>query len=469
MRRSRRHPGRGLTRSDRFGSGVGGSFARLLDVDLRLVDASNSRHRERCPGRSGPIGRIRHSVRNQPLQLPRHELQRGRTSDGAIRIYCDDYFGAVLERMSNSLQRASPQTAEEVTVTLSNVSGTILSTTFVVEYPLGTTLSQAGSDQPAAKLVFTQSPSATTIGSGTVFPSGEQPIVEVEDSQGVPIYNDYSPVILSLVSSASGVLTSCVGNQSAGNGLVTFSGCLVTLNTGVNSATFSLQASDSSISNAFFSSNTNFTVSASTAAPKLVFLNTPSPNASGAQMSNVSGQSYQFAVAVQQNGLTLTSWTGSLALTTSGSTGSITQLSNCSGMAAPINGVFKISGCTFIGGVSVVNGNAPIYYTMTATGTPNGQSASVNSGTSNAFGVTGPGAATQLAFSSQPIGGSSSSTPVSIASSSVPIVVEALDSWGNTATGAGGSATLTISNGTNINNVTVTEALSNCGSSHPFG
>ena len=205
--------------------------------------------------------------------------------------------------------------------------------------------------------------------------------MEVEDSQGVPIYNDYSPVILSLVSSASGVLTSCVGNQSAGNGLVTFSGCLVNLNTGVNSATFSLQASDSSIiSNAFFPSNTNFKVSASTAAPQLVFLNTPSPNASGTQMSNVSGQSYQFAVAVQQNGSTLTSWTGSLALTTSGSTGSINQLSGCSGMAAATNGVFKISGCTFIGGVSVVNGNAPIYYTMTATGTPSGQSASVNSG-----------------------------------------------------------------------------------------
>jgi hypothetical protein len=357
-------------------------------------------------------------------------------------------------------------TAVEVTVNLTSATGQTLSTTFVVEYPLGTTLSSGPSGTVPYQLVFVNSPSGT-IGSGSTFPSGQQPQVEVEDQNGNPVVNDFSPVILSLVSSTQGTLQNCVGSQDAGNGIVTFSGCSVTLNSSYSTGTFSLQASDTSISaTASWPQTGSFTVSTSTAAPQLVFLNTPTPGNSGSQMSNVSGQSYQFRVAVQQNGTTITGWTGSLALTTSGSTPSLPQLSGCTGLTAPVSGIFKISNCSFVGGVAVVNGISPIYYTMTATATPSGTSAQPNSGRSNAFGVTGPGPATQLAFSTQPIGGASASTPVSFASSSIPIVVEALDSFGNTATSATGSATLTISSGLSSTNGTVPETLSSCGGSN---
>ncbi len=347
--------------------------------------------------------------------------------------------------------------AELVTLQVTGPSGTY-STQLIIQYPLDSTGSQGAVGTVPSKLVFLQLPSTSaTFASGTAFDTADQPVVEVEDAAGNPVINDSSPVLLSLVSSTNGTLGNCAGPEV--NAIVDFSGCTVTLKTGVTSASFSFEATDTSISNSPFLSNQSFTVSSSTASPQLVFLSTPTPGASGASMTPTSGT--QFQIAVKQGTTTLTSWTGSISLTMSGSSTSINQLSNCT-ISGPTAGVFSVSGCYFKGGVSVVNGNSPIYYTMTATGSPTGSSPAVLPGQSAAFGVTGPGAATQLAFSTEPVGGSSSSTPVPIATSGLPVVIQALDSWGNTATGASGSVSLSVNPGTNLSGTTIPETLSSC-------
>ena len=355
-----------------------------------------------------------------------------------------------------------PGSAEQFNLTVTNrATNATYATTFVVEYPLGTTVSQDQYGTVPSQLVFKWAPgegSTTTFPSGAPFDSADQPIVYVEDQYGRLVSHDSSPVILSLVSATNGTLSSCSGPESGG--IVNFSGCLVTLTSGT-SGTFSLQATDTSISNSPFLSGYSFTVTTSASVPRLVFLSQPTPGASGAKMTPTTGT--QFQIAVQQNGTTLTSWTGSIALATSGSTAVVNQLSGCV-ISGPSAGVFSVSGCSFMGGVNVVNNNAKTYYTMTATATATGSSPQVLPGTSAAFGVTGPGQATQLIFAAEPVGGASATLPASI--TSVPIVVEALDSWGNTATGTTGTVSLspTPNTATNILGQSVTEALSSCGS-----
>ena len=255
----------------------------------------------------------------------------------------------------------------------------------------------------ASKLAFTQSPGNTV--AGVAFAT--QPQVTVQDQYGNTVTSDGSTV--TLTSSGPGSVTGC--SQSESNGVVTFAGCSVD-----KAGTYTLTATDGLLTSATSSS---FTITAG-AASKLAFTTQPGGGASSTAWTT------QPTVTVQDAAGNTTTATDSitLAITTPGGA-TLTCTANPKNAVA---GVDAFAGC------SVDKAGT---YTLTAT------DGLLTSATSSSFTITA-GAASKLAFTTQPGGGASST-----AWTTQPTVT-VQDAYGNTVTsGTGSTASVTIAIGTN--------------------
>ena len=278
-----------------------------------------------------------------------------------------------------------------------------------------------------SKLVFSTQPSGVSSGTAsTAFST--QPVVTVEDAFGnvVTSYN----TSVSMAISAGQTLHGCTAVTPT-KGVATFSNCAgSTFATGVT-LTASSVGLPSQQSAAF-----DITGLAS----KLVFTTQP--------VAGVSGVTFGFEPVItiyDSNGFVVTASTTPIALTVTPPTnGGI--LSLCTGLT-PVNGIVTVSTCTF-GGIVGAN------YTLTAT-----QGAlSVVSAT---FSPTGPGSASQLAFTTEPVAGASQSP------FTTQPVVKVEDSAGNIVITDNETITLSASGGvlsgcSNLSAVTGVINVANC-------
>ncbi|MGC2485500.1 MAG: hypothetical protein WA359_04565, partial [Acidimicrobiales bacterium] len=324
-------------------------------------------------------------------------------------------------------------------ITISLV-GTNYTNSFVVDYPAGNTGSSSGSSQVTQLVFYNQGSIGGTSYAGSALQT--QPIVAAENQYGQVVTTDYSDVTLS-INSGTGVLSNCTGNEVLG--VTTFSGC--TIGTG---GTFTLSASDSSIATAYTPPVSNsFTVISSSF--HLAF------TASGQPVGGLSGSAFATEPTVQvlnSSNSWDTSWSGSITFTLSGG-----QLNGCYGQVTnsvtvvtvqTTNGEAQLSsGCDFSGGYFYdPNSNPSVtetQYTMTVSASPSGTSGSVVPVISNAFSVSGPGPASQLAFVVEPSGVASTSDTTVFPTDPT---VEVEDAYGNIETGYSGTISVSMFQGT---------------------
>jgi type II secretory pathway pseudopilin PulG len=334
-----------------------------------------------------------------------------------------EYWNPSTESFGTTCEAGQPQ---QITITIVDTTDhEQFTNSFVVDSPLDdvtTGSGSGGSYGAAAQLVFTTEP----VGGSTGEQLATQPVVTVEDASGNTVADDLSPVLLTLsgpgvTTNPSAALTGCAGTET--EGVVTFAGC--TVNT---AGSYTITATDGNLTGSWVSSA--FTVSAST--DYLVFSTQPAAGASGALMATQ-------PVVEAYNGSGLdTNWSGTITLTSSGG-----SLTNCSAISVT-HGVGTFTSCKFAGGY-YYNPISNVYlatpYTLTASAT---NSVATSPVTSSAFGVTGPGSASQLVFSTQPTGaaGSSAATPFV-----TQPVVTIEDSYGNIVNTSSASITLAISSG----------------------
>jgi hypothetical protein len=222
-------------------------------------------------------------------------------------------------------------------------------------------------------------------------------------------------VTLAIASQPStGATLTCANNPvTPTNGVATFANCKVTGKIG----SYTLSATASGLGT---TTSNPFTITPGTPAA-LVFTTQPGGGANGANLTT------QPAVTIEDaSGNTVTSSTAAvtLAIATQPSTGATLTCTNNTVNA--VNGVASFANCKIVGKIGS--------YALSATMT--GPSLSV---TSNLFTIT-PGTATQLVFSTQPVGGVTEGT--SLGTSGPAVTVE--DSGGNTVTTDTGSVALSI-------------------------
>src|ERR1700722_6198691 len=329
--------------------------------------------------------------------------------------------------------------SELITVSVSSGS-TNQTTSFVVDSPT------AGSNYVGGAptgLEFTTPTSAITAISGASLPVN--PVVEVLFGNS-PDATDLSPINLTLgnasgAATSQGTLSGCSSNDI--NGIVTYSGCTISLTTSSAQAiVFTLVATDGTLT----ALSPQISVSGSTSS-FLSFTTQPAAGNSGSIMST------EPVIAAYLGGTTSTIDTTvmSITLTTSGSQNGSYQLSNCSGTSgnstttesngvvtvtdsAGHGGTFAVSGCDFAGQFyyDVNSGAVGTPYTMTAS------ALNVTSATSQPFAATGYGAASQMEYIVEPTGGIAASTSATTATmNTFEVAIE--DSWGNILSGQGQS------------------------------
>ena len=320
-----------------------------------------------------------------------------------------------------------PREPEQVAVTILDKSDNqSFTNSFVVDSPLDNVTTGSGgggSYGTATQLVFTTEP----VGGSTGEQLATQPVVTVEDSSGNTVADDLSPVLLTLSgpgvqTNPNAALTGCAGTET--EGVVTFAGC--TVNT---AGSYTITATDGNLTGSW--SSTAFTVSAST--DYLVFSTQPAAGASGALMGT------EPVVEAYNGGGFDSAWTGTITLSASGG-----SLTNCSAIAVT-NGIGTFTSCKFAGAY-YYNPISNVYlatpYTLTASASNSVPTSPV---TSSAFGVTGPGSASQLVFSTQPTGAAGTSAATPFATQPV-VTVE--DSFGNIVNTSSANITLALSSGT---------------------
>ena len=264
---------------------------------------------------------------------------------------------------------------------------------------------------PASKLSFQTSPTGVASSLATrVFPV--QPVVQVEDWFGNVAINS-SPSIGLAFSAAGETLSSCT--YSVNHGTYTYSGC----HGSAYGNGLSLVASGSGLTSA---TSASFNITG--VATQLVF--TTSPQA-GASASSFTVQ--PILVYEDANGSVVTAATAAVSLSVSPSSGT---LANCTNLV-PNLGYVNVQNCTFAGLVGT-------QYTMTATG------GGLTSAPSAPFSPTGPGPATQLVYTQQPVAGAADA----LLTTQPVIVVE--DSAGNLVTTSTNVITLTPSSGSVLSN-----------------
>ena len=260
----------------------------------------------------------------------------------------------------------------------------------------------------ANQLAFTTQPDGGTAGSAW----STQPVVEIRDAQGNRVTGATDSVTLTITSGTgtAGAALSCTSNAvAASSGVASFSGCQIDkAGTG-----YTLTASSGSLTAATSSS---LAIAAGT---------TSSLNVSGPGTATAGSAFSTLTVTAQDGqGNTATGYTGTVHFTSSDSTGTLP------------------SDYTFQAGD---NGSKTFSVTLNSAGTRT--ITATDTATSSITGTTGniavsAGTANQLAFTTQPGGGTAGS-----AWSTQP-VVEIRDAQGNRVTGATDSVTLTITSGT---------------------
>ena len=255
----------------------------------------------------------------------------------------------------------------------------------------------------ASELVFTQEPGSVTAGNA-INPSV---VVKIEDQNGNVLSGDSSNVTLT-VNSGPGSLDGTTVTVQAQNGVATFSNLTLDAAGG-----YTLKASDTSDGLSNFVSN-SFTVSPA-AATQLVFSTQPINGVAGVAISSV-------VLSIEDQFGNVESGDGSSVSIAASGPGALTGTSTTSVTA--VKGVATFSNLTLDTAGS---------YTLKASDTTD----SLTSAASNSFTIS-PAAATQLVFSTQPIGGTAG-----VAISSVVLSIE--DQFGNVESGDSSSVSVAAS------------------------
>jgi type II secretory pathway pseudopilin PulG len=359
-------------------------------------------------------------------------------------------------------------------------SGAKFYDSFVVTLSQASSGATSTSNGPVTQLAFlTQpGPTGTAAGAPLLGPSGTGFTVVAENSSGVPVNTDFSNVTLSLSGGAAGAqLTGCSGIED--QGYIYFTNCSINLSSATPYTIVASDPSDAAIygpvcpqAGPCFQNATSNPFSISAPGLQLVFVpgHQPAVGASGANFTVAGAVPPEVAVENTSGVIQkVSSWAGTITLTSSGGTTSNPTL-NCAGnpgggtgntysitfasppLASTASDEFTLpTSCTFSGQIRTSVGNSgsalPTSYVLFATATPSGASSSVVSATSQPFSVSGPGAPSQLVFSTQPSGDASA---LGTATFSTQPAVTVEDAFGNvvyTGTGSTDSITLSISAG----------------------
>ncbi len=307
-----------------------------------------------------------------------------------------------------------------------NVVGTARTLSFVVTNPLGTSTVASGTNTPYSLVItnpltnslagaagstpssLTTPPTAGQAGLATT--GSWQPIVQIVDSKGNTVSTDLSPVFISVYGNATyssatgtGSISGCTGTEN--NGFVAFTGCAIS-----SAGTYFVQATDL---NSSINSSSFYEVTISAAGNSLTFSkpssatsggvsgtnSQPSAGASGATMTT-----QPQVWVINSSGQQVAGWTGTISLASTG--GVLTTGSGTCLTLSVTNGYAAATGCKFAGAYTL--GSQGQYlaaqYEVIAT------SSGVVSAYSSAFGVTGYGTATTVAYYTQPIGVAAGST-----------------------------------------------------------
>ena len=374
------------------------------------------------------------------------------TSNSTTSVYPVQWWNSATSSFTYPCPSGYSDGPQLITIeVVDNSNGLASYNSFVVTLP-GSTENAVVTSSTAAGLIFAQEPGAGT-GTPANTPLATQPWVEVVNSAGAPVTTDYSPVMLSIqTESVSGTtLTGCSGEEI--DGYVYFSGCSLSA-----VGTYTLLATDPSdaiIAGSTFAtavSTPAFTIGG--AEDELSFAVQPSAGNSGAALATDPEVQVLSATDVYQS-----TWTGTITLTVSGGdltgcTGSnlLSSTSRSVTLSTSTGEVSVPSSCDFAGGYRydvADNTYLPTPYLFQAVATPSGSFLSAASATSSLFSVSGPGAATQLIFTSEPTGAAAttaSGTGTGVAFQTQPAVTLE-DSFGNVASTSTNSVTLSISSG----------------------
>ncbi len=259
----------------------------------------------------------------------------------------------------------------------------------------------------ATQLVFTTQPGGGANNSAWT----TQPLVTVEDSAGNTNTSSSASVTLSIATQpGSGATLTCTSNpKAAAAGTATFAGCKIVGQVG----SYTIQAAATGLTPAVSGS---FSITTGIAA-KVVLTTQPGGGANAAAWLT------QPVAAIEDSGgNVLTGSSASITLSIATQPGSGATLACTANPLATTAGVATFAGCNIVGKIGS--------YTLTAA------SSGLTSATSSALTIT-VGTATQLAFTTQPVGGSHGATWAT------QPVVALQDSGGNTVTSTA-SVTLAI-------------------------
>jgi trimeric autotransporter adhesin len=257
----------------------------------------------------------------------------------------------------------------------------------------------------AAQLIFSTQPGGAV--SNAAFTT--QPSVTAQDAGGNVVTGYAATVALSVLSGPAGAtLSGCTSTLS--RGVTTFSGCKLD-----KAGSYTLRASDRTLTG----DSASFTVLAGTAT-RLLFSTQPGGGATGGSAF----PAQPVVTAQDAAGNTATSYSGTVALSIASGGAAGATLSGCAGTLSA--GVTTFSGCK-------IDRVGTGYALQARDGTL--------SVTSAAFNVTA-GAATRLAFTTQPAGATAN------AAFTTQPVVTAFDAGGNVATGYAGTLTASLVAGT---------------------
>ena len=319
-----------------------------------------------------------------------------------------------------ALTRSNNQSAPQlISATVTYPSGGSSVVTTVVNNPASPTPPPVGT---ATQLYFYTQPGVAQSAQNLA----PQPVVEVEDANGVAVRSDLSDVVLSLTTANGGAVASgttlsgCAGSENFG--YVTFTGCNVN-----KTGSYKLVATDSALGAGYSLPSSSFTISLGPPS-QIIFTQQPSSQTGGTAFAT------QPQITVEDaGGNTVTTDTSSvsLAVSTGSGPGSLSCTTN---PLSAVGGVATFTGCS----VNTIGTT----YTLTATDVePSGTLTT----TSAAFTIS-VGAPAQLAFTQNP----GASTGGTAFGTQPKVAIE--DAGGNiTTTGFTGSTdkvTLSINSGT---------------------
>ncbi len=277
----------------------------------------------------------------------------------------------------------------------------------------------------ATQLMFSTQP-VGGVAEGTAF--GTQPVLTAEDANGNTVTGFTSAVTLHVASYAAGsgghtagTIAGCTNPVTAVGGVATFSGCNIT---GAAAAgTYTFNATGGALTSA---ASNNVTITGGTAT-QLVFTTQPG----GSVGEGTSFTTQPVLTAEDASGNTVTGFTNNVTLHVASYTASngghtAGNITGCTNPVAAVGGVATFSGCNITGAAAAGT------YSLNATG------GGLTSAASSNVTIT-PGAATQLLFSTQPVGGVTEGT----AFGTQPVLT-AEDTNGNTVTGFTSAVTLGI-------------------------